>query len=186
MGVVVKRASGATLAVLAVVCGMASCGGTEKRLTRAELARRGDAICTNIDKRFDKAFVDSDLPQDMLPTEKQMQDFVKKIVPIVDDAIADLRDLEPPEDLEERYQAALAQAAKDRKALQSAADDPKAARRLFETREDPFAETNEKLAAVGITECADQDPPDQDDEGATGAPGGSGSTATTTSSMPGA
>lgn len=162
------------VAVLAV----GACGGSEERLTREELAARGDALCTEVDDRFDQAFRETGLPRDDDLTPEQVQSFVKKIVPILDETIDKFEDLEPPKDLEQQYDAALAQARKDYAKVAAAAETPEGAESLLNNEEDPFAETNRKFEAVGITECSD------DDAAEGGEPNGTEGEASTTTSAP--
>lgn len=146
-----KRAVGLALVVLACVA-LAACGGDEKdRLTAAQLTAKGDAVCATLDNDV-KALADS-LPVSITFTPEQMQDYYKKIVPLVDKAVASFRALEPPKDLEAAYDAALVQVDLDRKIFVGATGSPAAAKNLFDTRVDPFTATNQKLAAAGITAC---------------------------------
>ena len=157
-----------------VMAAAGACGGDDdggERLTSAELASRGDAVCNRLDGEVKK--LAGEFPDTITFTPPQMQELFQKLVPKVDTAIEEFEDLTPPEDLEAKYDEALAQAGEDRKKLVAAGESPDAARTLFESGEDPFSATNEKLAAVGITACSD---------GGAGAEGdaGSGSEATTT------
>jgi len=149
------RVVGAGLALMALVtagaCG--DDGGGGDRLTQAELAARGDAVCTRLDGEV-KA-VAAEFEPSITFTPEQMQDLWGRLVPKVDAAIADFEELEPPEDLEAKLDEAVAQAKSDRGKLVDAAKSPEAAKILFDSQEDPFTATNEKLAAVGITACTD-------------------------------
>ena len=165
-----NRAVGLGLVVLACVA-LVACGGDEKdRLTADELTAKGDAVCVTLDNDV-KALADT-LPVSITFTPEQMQDYYKKIVPLVDKAVASFKALEPPKDLEAAFDSALAQVDIDRKTLVGATGSPAAAKNLFDTRVDPFTATNQKLAAAGITAC-----------GGT-ASSGSGSSATTSSTTP--
>lgn len=137
---------------VAAAVGLAACGGgDDEGLTRAELASRGDAVCRDLDAEVKKAAAEfQDEPQF---TPEQMQALYKKLVPLVDDAVEDFKGLDPPEDLEAEYDAALDQIEKDRRTLVGATESQESAQRFYEAQVDPFTATNEKLAAVGITAC---------------------------------
>lgn len=145
-----KRAVGLGLVVLAMLA-LAGCGGNTKRLTAAQLTAQGNAVCTGFDAKL-KAVVESFPPSLDFPPA-QMQDFWKKLLPLVDDAIASFKALTPPKDLEVAYRAALDQFGIDRRTLEGGTQSPAAAKNLFDTGVDPFTATNQKLATAGITAC---------------------------------
>ena len=147
-----KVAIGAGLAMLAL--GAGACGGGGDSLTAAEVAARGDAVCSRLDGEV-KA-VAAEFPQ-ITFTPEQMQELWQKLVPKVDAAIQDFEDLDAPEDLEGKLDEAVEQAKADREKLVTASASPEAAQALFDTGVDPFEATNEKLAAAGITGCSDDD-----------------------------
>ena len=169
-----KRAVGRGLVLVAVMA-TAACGGDDgedagaARLTQADLATRGDEVCNRLDAEVKK--LASEFAPTITFTPEQMQQLFQKLVPVVDAAIADLRELEPPEDLEAKYDDALRQAAEDRERLVAASQSQESARMLFEGGQDPFTATNEKLAAAGITACSDDEATTEGDadEGADGA-----------------
>lgn len=166
-----KRAVGLGLVLAMAAVGSAGCGGDDgERLTTAELASRGDAVCNRLDAEVKE--VASEFDSTITFTPDQMQQLFQKLVPKVDTAIADFEELNPPEDVEAKYEAALAQVQEDRERLVGAGESQEAARALFEAGEDPFAATNAKLADVGITACSD-------DTGATEGDAGEGVTSST-------
>ncbi len=148
------------LVVLACV-GMGACsddddsdgGGTGDRLSAAELATKGNAVCTKLDADVKK--LASQFDNTIIFTPPQMLELYKKLLPLVDKAIEDFGDLNPPANLDAKYDDALAQLGQDRKGLADATASEEAAKKLFDTGVDPFTATNEKLAAVGITACSD-------------------------------
>lgn len=157
-----KRAVGLGLALLLSV-GLGACsddddggGGGGGRLTGAELATKGDAVCTKLEADV-QALVDT-FPVSADFTNQQMQDFYTKLLPLVDGAEASFKALRPPDDLEEALDAALAQFTIDRQTLAGATASPEAARNLYDTGVDPFTATNQKLAAAGIKACSDSAP----------------------------
>lgn len=154
-----KRAVGLGLALL-LSAGVAACsdddgdgggGGGGDRLSAAELATQGDAVCAKLDTDV-KGLADS-FPVSVDFTNEQMQEYYTKILPLIDAAVTGFKALRPPEDLENAFEAALAQADIDRQTLSGGTASPEAARNLFDTQVDPFTATSQKLAAAGITAC---------------------------------
>jgi uncharacterized cupredoxin-like copper-binding protein len=148
---------------------LAGCGGGGDRLSASEFRTRANAVCTEGNDDLD-ALVE-DLPDE--PEAEDVQQLVEDIVPIADRMIEDLRELEPPEDLEARYDEALesAEAARDR--LDEASESPEASMELFESESDPFEESNQKFDEVGLSACAGEN--EGDDAG-----GGSATSVTVT------
>ena len=158
--------------VLGAMAATAACGGDDdERLTQAELASRGDAVCNRLDTEVKK--LANEFPSTITFTPDQMQELFQKLAPKVDAAIAEFEELDPPENLAAKYQEALEQVRSDRQKLVAAGETPDAARELFESGEDPFTATNAKLADVGITACSD-------DTGATEGDAGAGATTSST------
>lgn len=167
---------GAGLAVVAFVAG--ACGGDDDRLSAAEVSARGDAVC----ERFqgEVTAVAAEFPQSITFTPEQMQQFWQRLVPKVDAAIEDFEEIEPPEELEDEMAAAVAQARADRQTLVEAGESQEAAQALYDSQEDPFGATNEKLAAAGITACSGDATTEGDaGDGAEGGEGGEGGETTT-------
>lgn len=144
--------------VLLVGVGLAACsddddggGGGDGRLSAQELATQGDAVC----RKFAADYVElaSAYQESPVFTEAQMQELYTKMVPLVDNALASFKDLEPPADLESKYDEALVQFEQDRQTLVKASGSQEEARRFYDAQTDPFTATNQKLTAVGITAC---------------------------------
>lgn len=188
-----KRAVGMGLVLVAMMA-TAACGGDDDgddgegaggtRLTQAELATRGDAVCNRLDAAVKQ--LANEFEPSITFTPEQMQQLFQKLVPVVDTAITDFEELEPPENLEAKYDEALQQAADDRERLVAASESQESARMLFEGGQDPFTATNEKLAAVGITACSDDEATTEGDaeEGAGGTTEESTTPEDTTTSAP--
>jgi hypothetical protein len=187
-----KRAVGMGLVLVAMLA-TAACGGDDgddgedaggTRLTQAELATRGDAVCNRLDAAVKQ--LANEFEPSITFTPEQMQQLFQKLVPVVDTAITDFKELEPPEDVEAKYDEALQQAADDRERLVAASESQESAQMLFEGGQDPFTATNEKLAAVGITACSDDEAATEGDaeEGAGGTTEESTTPEDTTTSAP--
>ena len=132
--------------------GLASCGGGDDRLTADELAAEGNGVCRKLATDVRKLAADFD--GGIIFPPEQMQELFTKMLPLVDGAISDFKDLKPPEDLEANYAAALDQLGKDRSNLVAATKSKEAAKKLFDSQKDPFHSAAQKLAATGITVCA--------------------------------
>ncbi|HUP70273.1 MAG TPA: hypothetical protein VM142_10720 [Acidimicrobiales bacterium] len=138
------------VAVVAVSVG--ACGSTE-RLTATELAANGNVVCADSDKKLRKVF-EEELGGGGEPTPKQMQAVLKRVVPIVEGTVTGLRMLEPPKELQDRFEDALGEAEEAIVALRKGAASGEAAKALFSAPQDPFAKANKGLESVGIGTCS--------------------------------
>ena len=87
-------------AALAALAG-AGCGENGDQVSEEELIARGDRICAEGQKRF--AEVQAAAPQSAAVAAEQTE----KLLQIATDSLNELRDIRPPEDLRERYDAYL-------------------------------------------------------------------------------
>jgi hypothetical protein len=108
----------------------AGCGGEDggDRLTREEFVSRAEAVCEEYDGRIEELGE----PE----SEDQLGEYTDELVRIVEDGVGELRQLRPPEDLEEEYDSWMA-------TNEEAVD---AARELDQAVEDQDAE---RLAEIG-------------------------------------
>jgi hypothetical protein len=81
--------------LLLAVAGCGGGGGGSDRLTREELAKKADAICTEYESKVD-ALKD---PQSFA----ELAAYAHSAHRALSDGLSDLRELEPPTDLESRY-----------------------------------------------------------------------------------
>jgi hypothetical protein len=79
------------LAVVGAGASLAGCGGGGDRLTMEELSARADEVCA----RFEKSLDALEEPQSM----GEIGPYAEQARPIVEDAVAELRKLEPPDDV---------------------------------------------------------------------------------------
>lgn len=79
---------------------LAGCGGGGDRLSRAEFVEQATAICDSFDQRVD-ALAE---PQSL----EEIETLGQELGEILDEGLAELRELEPPEELEEPYDRYLA------------------------------------------------------------------------------
>ena len=141
------------VALLAVLVGSACGGGGDgDRLTREEFTSQANAICRDFDKKIDAI----DEPQSIA----DVVDFADEAIPIFEDGLNRLGELEPPEDLQAKVDEWLGvgdeilEALRD---LRDAAEDKNQARvqqilREAQTKDD----RSDTLATqIGATDCAD-------------------------------
>jgi hypothetical protein len=145
-GTAVRRALFLLLA-LALVAG---CGGGGERLTRAEYASKADAICGKYNRQT-KALQNP-------TTLKELANVADATLPILDNAIEELRALKPPEDEQETADEWLAEVDKLRADLAEIRDKAKANDRQGVQAVVPKANehnerSNELATRLGMTVC---------------------------------
>jgi len=83
------------------VAAFAGCGGGSEEVSAEELMQKGDDVCRGVQERF--AEIQAQPPASA--SEGAVQ--AGELLGVADDAQAELRDLEPPEDLRDRYDGYL-------------------------------------------------------------------------------
>ncbi len=149
---------GAVTALLVAAC--SSDGGGE--LSQEEFLAQANEICTvgneEVEQLFDEAFDASFPPTGDEPTDEDVEQFIEEegqelidsLVSNVRGQIADIRDLSGPSDLEDDLDPVLDEASE---VLDGVAEgDPV---EFFLTEDDPFAEVNPQLDALGLTTCGE-------------------------------
>jgi hypothetical protein len=86
---------------LVLVVAVAACGGSSHRLSHAELVQRANAICQKFNQQLQA------LPQPSNPLE--IGAYIKKAVPLEQDALTKLKKLKPSKNDEKDYQQFVAQ-----------------------------------------------------------------------------
>ena len=117
------------------------------RLTAEELRTEATGICAELAEDAGAAF--ADLQPDDEPTA--YQGAIEKLLPVVDGAIEDLDGLEPPADLEARYEEGLAALRSGRAAVAEAGKTPEGSASVFAGRTGPFDEANAVFSELGIS-----------------------------------
>jgi hypothetical protein len=79
----------AVLATVASACG----GGGSERLSRDQFAKKADTVCRDVDERTRAVAVPDSI--------EKIPDYVSKVLPIFDDGLSRLRELQPPSNLED-------------------------------------------------------------------------------------
>jgi hypothetical protein len=90
----------ASLALAAAVA-VTECGGGSEEVSAKELVQKGDDVCGNVQERF--AEIQAAPPASATEGAEQ----AGELLGVADDAQGELRDLEPPEELRDRYDAYL-------------------------------------------------------------------------------
>jgi hypothetical protein len=133
---------------------VAGCGGDDggDRLSRAEFISRADAICSRYEARLDA------LGQ---PTNvDELESFADKALPIAKDGREELGELNPPEDLEDTYDAWLDrgnEAIQIVERLRDAAEDGDQAeiQRIAQEAQRIDTESNRLAEQLGFEQCGE-------------------------------
>jgi hypothetical protein len=143
----------AALAAAILAFTACSSGGSD-RLTEAEFLEAVNAICKagndRIQERTTEFGAAVGAAGEAGPSPDVPQGFIDDVVADYRGQVADIRELEPPEDLEGDVDGWLSTADST---LDEVADTP--IEELFASRESPFADVSEKAEALGATECTE-------------------------------
>ena len=138
---------------LAALILAAGCGGDDG-LSREEFVSEADAICQEFDQRLD----DVEEPQSLDDVER----YVDEARPVIEDGLNELEELQPPEELEGRWNELVASNDESLDALddlrQAAANGDQ--ERLQEIAEDASqrdAESDRIAQDIGLQECTGED-----------------------------
>jgi hypothetical protein len=94
-------AATASALALAAVVAAAGCGGGSDEVSAEELVQQGDEVCEKVRERF--AEIQSEPPPSATAGAAQ----AGELLGVADDAQDELREIEPPEELRDRYDAYL-------------------------------------------------------------------------------
>lgn len=148
-----RRVALGCLAVLGLM-GLAGCGSDDERLTQEEFVSQGNAICQASNDRLDPLFEEAfgDATDENPPTEEEIVTFFEDtFLPELDKQLDELSELNPPEDVEADFDAAVAEA---RRVQGEVEDDPVA---FANSDEDPFEKANELVGKAGLNVCAQEE-----------------------------
>jgi hypothetical protein len=143
--VAIALAAGALLAT--------ACGGDEG-LSREELISRGDAICEEYDQRTEQV----EDPESLNDVER----FVEETRTLIRDGVDELKELEPPEELAEDYNAWIAQNEENLGLLDdleaaAAAGDEAQVQEILAEAEQAGAQADRLAGEMGFEECGAND-----------------------------
>jgi hypothetical protein len=138
------------LLALVPVLAFAGCGGDGKRLSRAEYASKADAICQKGRDQTNRLQRPANLPD--------LADVADQTLPILDGALHDLRELEPPADEQGTVDRWLAEVEKLKDDVEEIRDKAKANDRVgvgavAVKARDHNARANELATVLGMHVC---------------------------------
>jgi hypothetical protein len=136
--------------VAAVVAGCGGDGGSD-RLSTAEFRQQANAICGEFDAKI--AAIGAPTSPEDIP------EFVEKGIPLIQQGLAELRALNPPEELEADYNRMLDETAKAIPAARKLADaaakqDAAAVQEALQEGEEADAESDRLATKLGLDRCA--------------------------------
>jgi F0F1-type ATP synthase membrane subunit b/b' len=144
------------LLLAALTLAITACGSDAETLSEEDFQKEANSICS---KASDRASELADKLGDELedgeePTEAQLKETFGKVLDSYEGLIADIEDLNEPDDLESDVEDALDEARKTVDEVREKLDDDPQA--LLSSEDDPFASVNEKMNDLGLDECGDE------------------------------
>jgi hypothetical protein len=143
----------AALVVGILVLAASACGG-EDALSKEEFQEQGNAIC----EKYDKQIEDISTPTSV----EEVPGYVNKALPIVERQIEDMKELSPPEEDQETFDAMIEEAEKTVQAgreLGEAAEakDDAAIEQALNEGNTASDRADEHATELGLTDCVDQE-----------------------------
>ncbi len=140
----------AAAGLIAVGCGGGGDGG---RLSEAEFRAQANAVCLKYDERIEALGEPESL--------EEVPEFVDQALPIIEEGVAELRELEPPEELEADYDRMLAETERSVGVAQRLRDaaaegDQQALQDAFEEGNAADSQSDRIARELGLDECADE------------------------------
>jgi hypothetical protein len=137
-------------AVALVLGGCGGGGGGGEELTADEFRQQADAICTEFEGRLNELGTPESLDD--------LQNFVSDAVPIIEEGNAQLHELNPPEELQEKWDRAMEvndEQLETVRDLRDAVEDGDQARvqELLQEGDDANAEADQLAADLGLEDC---------------------------------
>jgi hypothetical protein len=132
---------------------VAGCSGGDDRLSSAEFTERGNAVCAEFQRKFDRI----PQPRDL----REYRRYMTRVIPLARGEIEELAGLKPPEDDERTFQRLLAnsrETLRTAERLRAAVVDASQAEveLLFEHAEQLGAVGDRLASELGLTSCIDQ------------------------------
>ena len=145
----------AAIALLAAAGALAGgcAGGNDGRLSEAEFREQANAICVEYDQRIEDLGEPGSL--------EEVPEFVNEAIPIIEEGLAELRELEPPEELEADYDRMLDETERsvgvaERLRDAAAEGDQQAVQDALEEGTAADSESDRIARDLGLEECADE------------------------------
>ena len=133
---------------------VAGCDSGDDRLSLEEFLDQGNEICSEgadeLEAASEEAFPEDSAEPDI---DAISEFFLDEFLPNIRGQVEDLRELSPPEDIEDDVEQALddAEEALD-EAEEQIEDDAEA---FIQSSQDIFADVNEQMEDIGLDECAE-------------------------------
>ena len=144
------RKSTAALITALIAGGLVACGGDDEGPSKAEYIEEVDKICARSDAETDRlaqeAFEDPEKP-----TPGEAQAFLEKGLPVVQDALEDVDEVEKPKDDEEKLEEWIAATQAGITTLEEASQSPDTS--LTALVGEPFAESEKIAEEYGMEDC---------------------------------
>ena len=142
--------------VLAGAFALAGCGG-EDRLSKEEFVQKADATCEKYEKRLEP--LERQLTQ--VESIEEAARIIDRAIPVVREGVAELRKLEPPEDLEGKVDRWLDLNEENTETLEQLRDAAKQGdeKRIAELarQADETEKRGDRIAAeIGLEDCAEE------------------------------
>jgi hypothetical protein len=142
-----------TLVASVAVLAAAGCGGGDGQLSQAEFRERGNEICARFDKQIDELPVPA-ATEDIPP-------YVEKAAPLVEDELAELKALDPPDEAQETLDQMISEEEKvlaAGRSLSDAAeeDDDIALEQALNEGNIASGRADDHARSLGLTECVDE------------------------------
>jgi hypothetical protein len=133
-------------ALLAAGCG----GGGGDRLSKEDFQQQANATCTKYEKKLNAIGKPTSL--------EDIKAYVDKGIPVIQQGLAELRTLKPPEDLQSDYDRMLAEIEKSIPAARqlgeaAAENDPAAVQKALAAGNAARAAADDAAKTLGLTEC---------------------------------
>jgi cobalamin biosynthesis protein CobT len=141
-----------TLAAGAAALVAAGCGG-ESRLSQEDFQKEGNAICAKYDKQIEEIGTPTSV--------EEVPAYVNKVLPIVERQVEDMKELNPPEEDQQAFDAMIAEAEKTVEAGRdlgeaAEANDDAAVEKALNEGNAASDRADEHATDLGLTDCVDQ------------------------------
>jgi hypothetical protein len=139
--------------VVALLVGACGGGGGGEQLTAAEFREQADAICARYEGELDELGTPSSL--------EDLQQFVAKAVPIIEEGNAELSELQPPAELEEPWNRAMEINREQLEVVRDLRDaveegDQARVQELLQQGDEASAEADELATQMGPEQCGNE------------------------------
>jgi hypothetical protein len=132
---------------------LAACGGGDEGLSREEFLSEADSICTEYDQRVDEI----EEPQSIDDVER----YADEAKPVIEDGMAELRALEPPDELEQQWDDYMASSEESVEYLDElreagAAGDQARIQEIAQEVSEKNEEADRLARDIGLEDCTDE------------------------------